>query len=120
MATAAHTPLKVPAAGIVLGTSGSWEAITSGAGNGRTFNRSLCQFFTVKNTTGSAIDVTILGGALGEADKAGTTIASKTESVPANDYITFETHAFLASPAGVVTVEAASAGLEVLAFYGNA
>jgi len=120
MATAAHTPKKVPADGIGLGASSDFEAITSGAGSGRTFSRSLVKYFIVENTTGSPINLTILGGSLGEASEAGTTIADNTIAIAANDFHLLETHKFLADPSGVVTLEAASAGLQVLAFYGNA
>ena len=120
MATAAHTPKKVPADGITIGTDADFQSIASGVGDGRTFDRGLVKFFLIKNTTGGAINATIIGGALGEASQAGTTIASKVKSIPANGTVLLETHKFLADPSGVVTVEASSAGLEILAFYGNA
>lgn len=120
MATVAHTTTNIPAAGLVLGTASEFQTITSGSGNGRTFNRSVGKFLLIENTTGSAINATLLALQPGDAVAAGTTVNDKVFSVPANDFILIETIKYLADSSGVVTVEAASTGLQLLAFYGNA
>ena len=120
MATAAHTATNVPAAGLVLGTASEFQTITSGAGNGRTFNRSVGPFVIVENTTGGAINATVKALQSGAVAAAGTTTADKVFSIPANDFVLIETHKILADSSGVVTIEAAATGLQLLAFYGDA
>ena len=119
MPTVAHTTINIGAGGLVLGSASEFQTITSGAGNGRTFNRSVGQYVFIENTTGSAINATLKALQPGDVVAAGTTVADKVFSVPANDTILIETIKYLADSSGVVTVEAASTGLQLLAFYPN-
>ena len=116
MATAAHTVTALTAAGLNVVGASELQAITSGAGNGRTFDLGLGPYYIVHNTSGGAINLTIKAGLPSDVSNAGTTIADKTVSIAAGAYHAFKSNKILANTSGTVTLEADGAGLEVLAF----
>lgn len=116
MATVAHTTTGIGAGGLNLVGASELQAITSGAGNGRTFDLSLGPFYIVHNSSGGSLNLTIKAGLPGDVSIAGTTIADKTIAIAAGAYQVLKANKILANTSGTVTLEASGAGLQVLAF----
>lgn len=116
MATASHTVSVLGANGNDITAGAEFESITSGAGNGRTFDMGAAPYFLIENTTASAISLTIKAGQPGDVAAAGVNVADKITSIPANSVKAFRANKILANNSGLVTLEAASAGLQVMAY----
>ena len=124
MATTVHTPTQIVGDGVKISSGSgdltqgaSADAIASGSGNGSTFSRSTVSYFIVTNTSAGAINLTVKATTPSSISDAGTTINDNTVSLDAYSAYMFKTFKNLADGSGTVTIEAASTGLYVEAFY---
>lgn len=124
MATQAHDINKIPADGVKIASGAgdltqgaNAQAIASGAGNGRTFDRSVARYYLVTNSSGGALNLTVKATTPTSTTNAGTTVADNVISLDAYSCYLLETHKILAGNDGTVTLEASGVGLHVDAFY---